>query len=265
MRFPHVVLPNARALADDAARRFTRAARDAVDSRGEFIVALSGGETPRSLYARLATPPYLTTVPWHLIQVFWSDERCVPPEDRASNYRTAREALLDHVPVRSANVHRIRGEADPAGAAREYERKLRTVLRTPRGPPRQDLRARIDLILLGLGHDGHTASLFPGAPTILDGEPWVSAFHVEARSQWRVTLMPAVINAAAEVLLLVSGEAKAAIVRRVFEAPRNPQEFPVHLIAPTADRLLWLLDAAAARDLEDDAEGHQGGLACRSV
>jgi 6-phosphogluconolactonase len=249
--YPHVVLPNARALADDAARRFVRAARDAVDSRGEFVVALAGGETPRGLYARLATRPYITTVPWPLIQLLWGDERCVPPDDSESNYRMAREALLDHVQVRAANVHRIRGEAVPVGAAREYERMLRTVLRTPRGPPGQAPGARIDLVLLGLGHDGHTASLFPGAPTVLDGEPWVNAYHIEARSQWRVTLMPAVINAAAEVLFLVSGEAKAAIVRRVFEAPLDPQELPVHLIAPTTGRLLWLLDAAAARDLED--------------
>ena len=249
MPFPYVVLPNAHELADAAARRFARAAGEAVDSRGEFVVALAGGETPRSLYARLAAPPYLTIVPWPLIQVFWSDERCVSPDDLASNYRMAKEALLDHVPVRAAHVHRLRGEADPAGAAREYERLLRTVLRTPRGPPRQAPGARIDLVLLGLGQDGHTASLFPGASPIADGEPWVSAYHVEARSQWRVTLMPAVINAAAEVLFLVSGDAKAGIVRRVFEG--QPEQLPAHLIAPTDGRLLWLLDAAAARDLED--------------
>jgi 6-phosphogluconolactonase len=250
VRFAHIVLPTPEALAEEAAQRFADAASDAVQSHGEFVVALSGGATPRSLYARLAAPPYLSSVPWSLVRVFWSDERCVPPDHAASNYRMAREALLDHVPIRAENVHRIRGEDAPALAAQAYERTLRTVLRTQRGPPRETPGARIDLVLLGLGDDGHTASLFPGAHDVPDGEAWVVARYHEASSQWRVTLTPVLINAAAEVLFLVSGEAKAAIVRRVFVGPRQPQELPAHLIAPAGGRMLWLLDAAAARDLE---------------
>ena len=251
MDFPHVVLPTAQALADEAARRFARAARAAVHSHGAFVVALAGGVTPTGLYARLATPPYITTVPWLLIQVLWSDERCVPPDDAASNYRAARETLLDHVPIPGANVHRIRGEDDPIAAAQAYEQTLRTVLRTPQGPPRTTAGTRIDLVLLGLGADGHTASLFPGAEPIPDRDQWASARQEPARSQWRVTLTPAVINAAAAVLFLVSGEEKAVIVRRVFEGPLKPDELPAHLIAPTDGSLVWLLDAAAARDLEE--------------
>jgi len=245
-----IVLPTAEALAEDAAQRFARAARDAVQSHGAFVVALSGGATPRGLYARLATPPYASTVPWSLAQVLWGDERCVAPDQAASNYRMVREALLDHVPIPAENVHRIRGEDVPALAASAYERTLRTVLRTPRGPPREVPGARIDLILLGLGDDGHTASLFPGSADVPDGEPWVVARYHMAASQWRVTLTPVLINAAAEILFLVSGETKAAIVRRVLEGPWQPQELPAHLIAPTDGRTLWLLDAAAARDLE---------------
>jgi 6-phosphogluconolactonase len=246
-----VVLPTAEALAEDAAQRFARAASEAVQSHGEFVVALSGGVTPRGLYARLATPPYASTVPWSLVQVLWGDERCVAPDQAASNYRMAREALLDHVPIRAENVHRIRGEDVPALAAQAYERTLRTVLRTPRGPPRETPGARIDLVLLGLGNDGHTASLFPGPPArdVPDGEPWVVARFDVARL-WRVTLTPVLINAAAEILFLVSGEGKAAIVHRVLEGPRRPQELPAHQIAPADGRVLWLLDAAAARDLE---------------
>lgn len=244
------MLQTAEALAEDAAQRFARAASDAVQSHGEFVVALSGGATPQGLYARLAAPPYVSTLPWSLVQVLWCDERCVSPDQVASNYRTAREALLDHVPIRAENVHRIRGEDVPVAAAQAYERTLRTVLRTPRGPPRETPGARIDLVLLGLGDDGHTASLFPGALDVPDGEPWVVARYDVARSLWRVTLTPVLINAAAEVLFLVSGEAKAAIVHRVLAGPRRPQELPAQLIAPADGRVLWLLDAAAARDLD---------------
>jgi len=241
VRFPRIVLPTPEALADAAAQRFATAASEAVQSHGEFVVALSGGATPLALYSRLAAPPYASTVPWSLVQVLWSDERCVAPNHAASNYRMAREALLDHVPIRAENVHRIRGEDDPVVAAQAYERTLRTVLRG----------ARIDLVLLGLGDDGHTASLFPDAHDVPDSEAWVVARYHVASSIWRVTLTPVVINAAAEVLFLVSGEGKATIVHRVLEGPRRPQELPAQLIAPADGRILWLLDAAAARDLED--------------
>ena len=237
---PHIVLPTAEALAEDAAQRFARAASDAVQEHGEFVVALSGGATPRGLYARLAAPTYASTVPWSRVQVLWGDERCVAPDQAASNYRMAREALLDHVSIRAENVHRIRGEDEPVAAAKAYERTLRTVLR---GAP-------IDLVLLGLGDDGHTASLFPGAVDVPDGEAWVVARYHVAASQWRVTLTPVLINAAAEILFLVSGEGKAAIVHRVLEGPRRPQELPAQLITPAGGRVLWLLDAAAARGLE---------------
>lgn len=249
---PRIVLPlpTPEALAEDAAERFARAASDAIESHGEFVVALSGGATPRGLYARLAAPPYASTVPWPRVQVLWSDERCVGPDQAASNYRMAREALLDHVPVGVDNVHRIRGEDVPALAAEAYEQTLRTVLRTPHGPPRATPGARIDLILLGLGEDGHTASLFPGPIEVPDGDPWVVARYHAADALWRVTLTPVLINAAAEVMFLVSGEAKAAIVRRVLEGPRRPEELPAQLIAPGGGRLTWLLDRAAARDLE---------------
>ncbi len=268
MRFPRIVLPTARALAEDAAQRFAQAAFAAVHSHGEFVVALSGGTTSQGLYTRLAAPPYVSTVPWSLVQVLWGDERCVSPDQAGSNYRMARQALLDHVPIPAENVHRIRGEDDPVAAARAYEQTLRTVLRTPRGPPRAAAGARIDLILLGLGDDGHTASLFPGALPGAHGEAWVVAHDLAASPRWRVTLTPVIINAAAEVLFLVSGEAKAAIVRRVLEGPLRPQELPAHLIAPAAGQVRWLLDAAAARNLESGGlprRGKQGDSGCRSA
>jgi 6-phosphogluconolactonase len=247
------VLPTAALAAEAAARRFVSVASDAIRSRGEFVVALSGGSTPGSMYARLAAEPLASSLDWSRVQVLWGDERCVPPDHEASNYRMACEALLDRVPVPEANVHRIRGEDDPAEAATGYERVMRGVLRTPTGPPRDTPGARIDLVLLGLGEDGHTASLFPGGAVAHDSPVWVRAAYVPAVSAWRVTLTPVIINAAAEVLILVSGGAKAAILRKVLEGPRRPHELPAQLIAPAAGRLLWFLDAPAAAELRGGA------------
>ena len=244
------VLPDAQLLADAAARRFLSAASTAIEARGEFIVALAGGSTPRRVYARLATEPFASTLDWSRVQILWGDERCVPPDHEASNFRMARETLLDHVPVLKANVHRIRGEDDPAEAAATYERVLRTVLRTPIGPPRTAPASRLDLVLLGLGTDGHTASLFPRGASLHPNAQWVAAEYVRAVSMWRVTLTAIVINAAAEVAFVVSGDAKAAIVRKVLERPNQPHELPAQLIVPTNGRVHWLLDAPAAADLE---------------
>jgi len=236
------VLPSAAALADAAAGRFVAAAGDAIASRGQFIVALSGGSTPRDTYLRLATEPFVSKVLWSRVQILWGDERCVPPHHVESNYRMARETLLDRVPVPTAHVHRIHGEDDPATAAEVYEAMLRALLRTPAG-------ARIDLVLLGLGEDGHTASLFPGSAAVHEQTRWVMAARAAAASMWRITLTPAVINAAVDVLFLVSGGAKAGILRRVLEGPRHPQELPAQAIAPSDGRVRWCVDAAAAADL----------------
>src|SRR5213594_693333 len=242
MRADLAVLPSTAALADAAAARFVAAAADTIASHGQFIVALSGGSTPRDTYLRVGTEALVSKVMWSRVQVLWGDERCVPPDHVDSNYRMARETLLDRVPVPAANVHRIHGEDDPATAAEAYEATLRALLRTPAG-------ARIDLVLLGLGEDGHTASLFPGSAAVHEQTRWVMAARASAASVWRVTLTPAVINAAAEVMFLVSGGAKAGILRRVLEDPRRPQELPAQAIAPSNGRVRWCVDAAAAADL----------------
>ncbi|PYP16434.1 MAG: 6-phosphogluconolactonase [Gemmatimonadetes bacterium] len=236
------VLPSAAALADAAAGRFITAARDAIASHGQFIVALSGGSTPRDTYLLLGTEALVSRVMWSRVQVLWGDERCVPPDHIESNYRMARETLLDRVPIPAANVHRVHGEDDPATAAEVYEATLRALLRTPAG-------GRIDLVLLGLGEDGHTASLFPGNAAVQERTRWVMAARASAASVWRITLTPAVINAAAEILFLVSGGGKAGILRRVLEDPRRPQELPAQAIAPSNGRVRWCVDAAAAADL----------------
>jgi 6-phosphogluconolactonase len=243
MRADVAVLPSAAALADAAAGRLVAAAQNAIASRGQFIVVLSGGSTPRDTYFLLGSEALVSKVRWSRVQVLWGDERCVPPHDVESNYRMTRETLLDRVPIPAANVHRIHGEDDPATAAEAYEATLRALLRTPAG-------ARIDLVLLGLGEDGHTASLFPGSAAVREQTRWVMAARAGATSMWRITLTPAVINAAAEVLFLVSGAAKAGILRRVLEGPRRPEELPAQAIAPTNGQVRWCVDEAAAAELQ---------------
>ena len=250
-----VVLPTADALADEAARRFATLAATAIAARGQFIVALSGGSTPKALYARLAAPPFSASIDWPRVIVIWGDERCVPPDDAASNYKMSREALLDHVPVQATHVRRMRGEYTPVGAAANYNAVLHDVLDAGNGMPVGGHTAAIDLVLLGLGEDGHTASLFPGEITVHNATEWASAATAPTVPANRVTLTPAILNTAANVLFLVSGSAKASMLHRVIEGPRTPHELPAQLIAPTFGLVCWLVDAAAAAGLQSGAAG----------
>ncbi len=185
---------------------------------------------------------------WKHVEIFWGDERCVPPDHQESNYRMARDALLDRTPMSEARVHRIHGEDDPAAAAVAYERELRTAFATPAGPPRHGPGSHFDLVLLGIGEDGHTASLFPRSAALRENEHWVVAAQ-DAGSMWRITLTPPVINAADEVIFLVTGMKKAAILRRVIDGPGEPELIPALVVAPRAGRLRWMMDAEAAIDL----------------
>jgi len=233
-----------------AAERFVSVATRAIRESGRFIVSLAGGSTPRQLYELLATPAYAKRVDWSHTHVFWGDERCVPADDPASNYRLAREALLGRVPVPDANVHRIRGENEPARAAAAYEEALRRAFGTREGPPSRAPGHRFDLVLLGMGTDGHTASLFPSLAAVRENERWVVAQYVAEVSMWRVTVTPPVLNAAGDVVFLVSGAEKAATLHRVLEGPSEPDVLPAQAIAPTDGDLAWLVDAAAAAQLQ---------------
>ncbi len=243
------VAPTAAALMDAAAEMLVGAAAEAIRTSGRFTLALSGGSTPKTLYALLATPRYAPRIDWARTHVFFGDERCVPPDDPSSNYRMAREALLDGVPLPSINVHRIRGEDDPAAAAAAYERELRTAFATPVGAPRPRAGARFDLVLLGMGDNGHTASLFPNLRAVRETERWVMAEYVAEVSMWRVTLTPVVLNAAATAAFLVSGRDKAPMLHRVLEGPVDIDALPAQAIAPADGRLRWLVDAPAAAEL----------------
>jgi 6-phosphogluconolactonase len=240
-------------LARAAADHFATLARKAMATRGRFAVALAGGSTPQAMYALLATGEFATRVAWSGVHVFWGDERCVPPDHPDSNYRMAREALLDHVPISTGNVHRISGELEPTRAATEYERALRAFFAPLPGEGEAEDEApmaRFDLILLGMGDDGHTASLFPGTAAIDEQTRWVVAQYVEKLDAWRVTLTPIVINAAANVTFVVSGSGKAERLRQVLTGPYQPHVLPTQIVNPDHGRLRWLVDAAAASSLE---------------
>lgn len=246
MTHRHVLIfDDAEALADAAAGHIAARARAATESRGSFTIALSGGSTPRAVFERLARSPLRDSMPWAQTIIFWGDERAVPLDSADSNYRMARESLLDHVPIPAEQVKPMPAHhADLEAAARHYERVIRCFV--PGDPP------RFDLILLGMGPDGHTASLFPRSPALDESARLVVATP-EAPLPPRVrrlTLTATLINAAAEVLFLVSGADKAARLRDVLEGPRRPHELPAQLIDPAGGELRWMIDRAAAAALQ---------------
>lgn len=241
------ILVDADEIALVAADEFVRHALEAVRMRGLFTVALSGGSTPKALYSLLASEAdsFLARVPWDKIHFFWGDERHVPPDHSDSNYRMVYEAMLSKVPVPLENVHRIKAENPDAGkAAGDYERVLYEFFQsvTVQLP-------RLDLVLLGMGMDGHTASLFPGTNAILEQKHSVVANWVQKFDTYRITLTPLVLNNAACVVFLVTGEDKAETLRLVLQGKYQPERFPAQLIRPTNGRFLWLVDQAAARML----------------
>jgi 6-phosphogluconolactonase len=224
------------------AERIVKLASEAIEARGRCLIALSGGSTPKPLYELLATAPYAKRIDWARVHLFWGDERCVPPDHAESNYRMTRKALLDHVPIPAANVHRVRGEDEPHQAAEAYERLLREFFGSEDRPARS-----FDLVLLGMGPDGHTASIFPGTEATTESQRWAMAVHVaRPREMWRVTLTTVVLNAAADVTFLVAGTDKAVRLREVLQ---EGAEVPAQLVKPTSGGLHWMVDAAAGSAL----------------
>jgi 6-phosphogluconolactonase len=213
-------------------------ANRAVAARGRFSLALAGGNTPRRTYELLAQPPFLDQAPWDRMHVFWGDERCVPLDDPRSNARMARNAWLDHVPIPPNQIHPLNCAPGPAAAARQYEARLREFFAGQ--PP------RLDLVLLGLGHDGHTASLFPATPVLEEKGRWVAEVYLAEPDLPRVTLTAPLINQAAVVAFLVAGRSKAGVLREVRHGPRDPRRLPAQLIQPQNGDLLWLADREAA-------------------
>jgi 6-phosphogluconolactonase len=231
------VLSNPDALFHSAAEEFLTEAKTAVNDRKLFTVALSGGSTPKGLFHLLAsTEPFRSGMPWAQTHFFWSDERHVSPRDPESNYRMAWENLLSKVPVPAENIHRILSEIpDARQAAGQYEETLRHFFHLAEGQ-----FPRFDLILLGMGADGHTASLFPDTDALQECKGLVAANWVEKLHTWRITLTLPVLNNAASIIFLVSGPDKAQTLRAVFSGQRTA--YPAHLVNPTQGRVLWLVD-----------------------
>jgi 6-phosphogluconolactonase len=243
------IFPTPAEMSEAAARLFTARAEQAVSQRGRFTAVLSGGKTPVELYTLLAKTPLVSRIPWARVHLFWADERCVPPDHEDSNYRMVRELILDHVPIPPANVHRMQGEMDPVEAAARYEEGMRQFFAASRGP-----FPLFDLVLLGLGADGHTASLFPGTRAIRESARWVLGHYVDAQKGWRITLTPPVINAARTVAFVVAGAGKAPVLRDILEGPFRPDALPAQIVRPEGGDLLWMLDRDAASLLKGKGE-----------
>ncbi|HEV3153481.1 MAG TPA: 6-phosphogluconolactonase [Candidatus Baltobacteraceae bacterium] len=234
------VLDGPQQVAEALADAFVSEARGAIEARGSFYASLSGGTTPKAAYGLLAQPPRRDTVDWNAVYIFFGDERCVPPDHPDSNYRMAKEAFLDSVGIPAGNVHRIRGEEEPSEAARRYAAEVAAALG---GTP------HFDFIMLGMGPDGHTASLFPGTDPLTDDDMLVRAVYVEKFSTHRITFTPRVINNARRVVIAVEGLPKAPALYAVLRGPYDPTLHPIQIVAPPAGRLTWLVDKAAAAEL----------------
>ncbi len=235
------IWPDPESLAEAAAKIFTENAVDAIAARGFFSAALSGGSTPR-LFFHLLSSVYRNTINWEQVHLFWSDERAVPPDHEQSNFRIAYEELILGVPIPPENVHRIKGELDPAEAAREYEEELHRYF-GDNGIP------AFDLILLGVGEDGHTASLFPDVAILKEDVRHAVPSYSETMGNWRVTLTLPVLNNAWNILFLVAGKSKAGIIDKILGKGRS-HLYPAGLVKPTHGRSIWLLDREAASGLD---------------
>jgi len=240
-----VRLPSPQKVAEEAARRWLSIAQAAVAERGQFDIALSGGNTPRFLYSLMASEPRAGQAPWAQSYVFWGDERRVPASHPDSDYRMARETLLDHVPVPQDHIFRMPSEGLASGDMLDYERKIRRHFDLgPRDWP------RFDLILLGLGKDGHMAGIFPGTRAVSDLSHMVLVYPVPQLQVERITLTTPVLNNARNVVFLVTGDEKAEALAQTLNGPKRPSTYPAQAINPTDGTLTWLLDEAAAAKLE---------------
>lgn len=215
-----------------------RTAAESIQARGRFVLSLSGGHTPAKLFSLLSSPSYRDQIDWQKTFVFWGDERCVPMSDERNNAHMARSLMLDKIDIPQSNVFPIQVEMSPSEAARSYEQSIKDFFGKE--------AAHFDLILLGLGDNGHTASLFPGTPVIHESEHLVQEVYVEDQKEWRITMTVPLINEARNIAFLISGKGKANILNIVLNAPFQPDLYPAQLILPGHGHLYWFADKDAA-------------------
>lgn len=237
------VFPNLDDLSKAAAEYFIMLAVKSIRKRGYFSVALSGGSTPKPLYNALGSPDQEGRLDWEKIHLFWGDERCVPPDHPNSNYRMVREEMLSKIMIPEENIHRVPAELEPRGAAYSYEETLRGFFKGQ--------WPRFDLVLLGMGDDGHTASLFPHSAGLNEEHRWFIANDAPELDTWRLTLTKNAINAARHIAVIVAGDSKAEVLVDVLEGDYQPDVTPIQLIEPKNGQMVWFLDQAAAKKLSD--------------
>ena len=233
------IFPDLEAISHEAASLFVSASRDSIATRKKFAVAISGGSTPKRLYTLLSSSPYRDRVDWGKVHFFWADERCVPKEDEASNFKTVFDRLLSKVPIPNENIHRIKGEEEPEKAASDYEADIREFFGASGLPV-------FDLVLLGMGEDGHTASLFPGSKSLEETARLAVVVHLEKPNWNRITLTLPVLNNAAQILFLVAGSPKATVLSEILSDAEKKREFPAGRIRPVQGKVIWLIDREAA-------------------
>src|SRR5947208_1816716 len=237
------IYPDTNILSHEAAQYIVQVAQESIVTHGRFTLALSGGNTPKKLYGLLSEEPYVGQIDWNLVEIFWSDERCVPPESEDSNYHMAQEVLLSKVPIPASQIHRVPAEeADRDAASLKYTQEMQRVFGTSSIP-------NFDLIQLGMGPEGHTASLFPHQPSLHEQQRLVIPVSVPKPPPPRLTFTPPILNAARHVLFLVTGSEKADAVQAVLEGPYQPDEYPAQIVRPTNGEVTWMLDTAAAGKL----------------
>jgi 6-phosphogluconolactonase len=235
-----LICADAAELAREATVRFAGLAEAFTRDAGRFTVALSGGSTPKAMFQALAEKPFADALPWRSSYFFWGDERCVPPDHADSNYRMANDTLLSKVPIPRENIFRIPAEdGDHKRAAANYSETLRTFF--------AEERPSLNLIFLGMGPDGHTASLFPGTTALCANDRIAVANYVDKLQSWRITLTADTINRARNIIFLVAGADKAPALKEVIEGERNPEQYPSQLIEASHGALLWMVDEAAAK------------------
>lgn len=234
-------LPDIDEVSHEAARIFLNAAERSISSQGRFTVAISGGSTPIRLFALLRSNIYADKIDWSRVHFFWVDERCVPKDDKDSNFKGAWDSLLSHISVPKTNIHRIKGEESPADGALEYESDLKGFFGADGVPA-------FDLIFLGMGEDGHTASLFPASDSLKESERLAVPVYVEKLKSWRVTLTLPVLNNARSTIFLVTGKNKASVLKEIVE--NKSVKYPAGLIKPNNGSLTWLVDEDAAGEIK---------------
>jgi 6-phosphogluconolactonase len=225
-------------LAGAAAQFMVESAKNAVEKRGRFVISLSGGHTPENLFVLLSKQPFISGIPWNRTFVFWGDERCVPADDKQNNARMAKSLLLDHMDIPAANIFPIPVDKEPAGGAIEYEQTIKNFFK--------EEAPVFDIVFLGLGENGHTASLFPGTDVLLERRKLVRELYVEEQKMYRITMTAPLINQARDIIFLVEGTAKAEVLNTVLNAPYQPEKYPAQLIKPVSGNLYWFADNKAA-------------------